>query len=87
MTWAGSSIARSAPSPGRSAVAARPVWCDRERPFARIYQAGLTWLLNGAALVMVTKDASTIETQTGARQTFRRKSAEPARVLAWELAQ
>jgi len=30
--------------------------------------------------------AATLETRTGARQTYRRKPAQPSRVLAWELA-
>ena len=59
--------------------------CDRDRPFARIDQAGLLWLLNGDRLVMLAKDAATIESRTGARQTWRRKPAAPGRVLAWEL--
>jgi hypothetical protein len=60
--------------------------CDRDRPFARIDQAGLLWLLNGDRLIALTENTATIETRTGARQTYRRKSAEPGRVLAWELA-
>jgi hypothetical protein len=60
--------------------------CDRDRPFARIDQAGLLWLLNGDRLVALTAHTALIETATGARQTCRRKPAEPGRVLAWELA-
>ena len=60
--------------------------CDRDRPFARIDHAGLLWLLNGAKLVMLAENAATIETRTGARQTYRRRPSEPGRVLAWELA-
>ncbi len=60
--------------------------CDRDRPFARIDQAGLLWLLNGNKLVMLAENAATIETRTGARQTWRRKPDEPGRALAWELA-
>ena len=60
--------------------------CDRDRPFARIDQAGLLWLLNGAKLVILAEDAATIETRTGVRQSFRRKPSDPGRVLAWELA-
>jgi hypothetical protein len=61
--------------------------CDRDRPFARIDQCGLLWLLNGDRLIMLTENAATIEMRTGARLTYRRKPAEPGRVLAWELAQ
>jgi hypothetical protein len=60
--------------------------CDRDRPFARIGSAGLLWLLNGDRLLALTEQTATIETRTGARQTYRRKPAEPSRVLAWELA-
>jgi hypothetical protein len=60
--------------------------CDRERPYARIDRAGLLWLLNGDRLLVLTESAATIETRTGARQTYRRKPNEPGRVLAWEIA-
>ncbi len=58
---------------------------DRDRPFARIDRAGLLWLLNGDRLVALSENTATIETRTGARQTWRRKPAEPGRVLAWEI--
>jgi hypothetical protein len=60
--------------------------CDRDRPFARIDQAGLLWLVNGDKLVALTENTATIERRTGARQTYRRKPSTPGRVLAWELA-
>ena len=59
---------------------------DRDRPFARVNRAGLLWALDGARLVMLTEDAATIETRTGARQIWRRRPSEPGQVLAWELA-
>ena len=59
--------------------------CDRERPFARIGQAGLLWLLNGDRLLALTENTATIAIKTGAQQTYRRKPSEPGRVLAWEL--
>jgi hypothetical protein len=58
---------------------------DNQRPFARLDQAGLLWLLNGAKLVMLTEGVATIEVGAGVRQTFRRRPSEPGRVLAWEL--
>lgn len=61
--------------------------CDRERPFARIDQAGLLWLLDGNRLVALSENTATIETRTGARQTWPRKPSEPGRVLAWDLTQ
>jgi hypothetical protein len=60
--------------------------CDRDRPFARIDQSGLLWLLNGDKLVALAADAAVIQTPTGSRQTWRRKPIEQGRVLAWELA-
>jgi hypothetical protein len=60
--------------------------CDRDRPFARVDQAGLLWLLDGARLVTLAENAAGIDTGTGARQTYRRRPSKPGRVLAWELA-
>jgi hypothetical protein len=51
--------------------------CDRDRPFARISQAGLLWLLNGDRLLALTENTATIATKTGAQQTYRRKPSEP----------
>ena len=60
--------------------------CDRERPFVRVDRAGLLWLLNGRKLVALTADTATIETLTGAHQTYRRGSIADGEVtLAWEL--
>jgi hypothetical protein len=56
--------------------------CDRDRPFARIDQAGLLWLLNGNRLRALTENTATIKTRTGSRQTYRRKPPGPGRVLA-----
>jgi hypothetical protein len=60
--------------------------CDSERPFARIDQAGLLWLLNGDRLVALTTQTARIETVTGAPQTFRRNLSDTGRVFPWELA-
>jgi hypothetical protein len=60
--------------------------CDRDRPFARIDQSGLLWLLNGDRLVMLTENGATIEMRTGKRHRWGCKPVEPGRVLAWELA-
>jgi hypothetical protein len=59
--------------------------CNRDKPFARIDQAGMLWLLGGDKLVALTEDTAAIETWTGARQTYRRTPSDPGRVLAWEL--
>jgi hypothetical protein len=61
--------------------------CDRERPFARLDRAGLIWLIYCGKLIAMTADTATIERPSGARQTYRRVSAEPSCIaLAWELA-
>jgi hypothetical protein len=60
--------------------------CNADRPFARIDQAGLLWLLDGFRLIELRGDAAVVESPTGARQTYRRWPREVAnRVLAWEL--
>ena len=62
--------------------------CDRERPFARLDHAGLSWLLNGRKLVALTADTAAIATPSGGSLTFRRRPVEPGHVvLAWELKQ
>ena len=61
--------------------------CDDCRPYARIDQAGLLILLHGDRIVALTTDSATIETATGARQTFRKPDSRGrGRVLIWELA-
>jgi hypothetical protein len=45
----------------------------------------LLWLLNGNRLVALSENTATIETRTGARQTYRPKAAQSGWVLAWEL--
>jgi hypothetical protein len=59
--------------------------CDRDRPFARIDQAGLVWLLNGGKLIALSESTATIEIRDGERHTRRRRPTDPGRVLAWEL--
>jgi hypothetical protein len=59
--------------------------CDRARPFARLDQAGLAWFVRGARVVSLSMSAAVIETQTGARQPYRRRAGAPGRVLVWEL--
>jgi hypothetical protein len=61
--------------------------CDRERPFARIDHLGLLWLLNGGTVIELHRDRAVLETESGARQCYRRRPVEVGRiVLAWELA-
>jgi hypothetical protein len=59
--------------------------CDRDRPFARIDQMGLQWLLNGNRLVALTENTATIQMSASVRQTYRRRPSGPGRLLAWEL--
>jgi hypothetical protein len=59
--------------------------CNRHRPWARIDQAGLLWLMAGRRLVALTADSATIETASGGRLTYRRAPNDPGRVLAWSL--
>jgi hypothetical protein len=58
---------------------------DRDRPFTRIDQAGLLWLLNGDRIVALSENTATVKTRTGAPQTWRRKENQSNRALAWEL--
>lgn len=59
--------------------------CDAKRPYARIDNAGLLWLVNGHRLVALTDRSARIETKSGATLTFYRKPGELGRALAWEL--
>jgi hypothetical protein len=79
-----SSTAHSAPSPALGWGPHDLFGCDRDRPFARIDQSGLLSLLNGDRLVMLAEDAATIQTQTGVRQTWRRRPSGSGEV--WERA-
>jgi hypothetical protein len=60
--------------------------CDRDRPFARIDQLGLLWLLDGGRLAALTADTAMIKTSNGSILTYRRRiRKECSKVLAWEL--
>jgi hypothetical protein len=48
--------------------------CDDELPFARIDQAGLVWLLDGARVAFIGERAAGIITHTGGKQTYRRRA-------------
>jgi hypothetical protein len=61
------------------------VGADPERPFGRLDKAGLLWILNGNRVIAICENTATIETRTGARQTYHRKPDAPDRVLVWEL--
>jgi hypothetical protein len=61
--------------------------CDRERPLARYDHMGLLWMMQGRKLVALTAHTATIDTLTGALQTYPRRPVDSDRVvLAWELA-
>ena len=63
--------------------------CHRRAPWGRIQGMGLVLLLRGDALAALTDSEAVIRTQTGARQTHRRKPFDPLnpteRCLIWEL--
>jgi hypothetical protein len=60
--------------------------CDRERPFARVDQQGLLWLVKGGSIVELHRDRAILRTERGATQTYRRRPVEVGRVvLAWEV--
>jgi len=59
--------------------------CDCDRPFGRIDQAGLLWLLNGDPVIALTTETAAIQRYTDTRQTWRRKATEARQVLVWEL--
>jgi hypothetical protein len=63
--------------------------CHRGAPWGRIQGMGLLLLLRGKELAALTESEAVIRTQTGARQTYRRKLHDPLhpseRCLLWEL--
>jgi len=70
-----------------------PAWelfgCHRRAPWGRIDGMGLVLLLHGNELAAMTPSEAVIRTRRGARQTYRRKPADPLhpaeRCLVWEL--
>lgn len=60
---------------------------DANAPEAAVHNAGLIWLLRDHRIVAISEDAVIVETNSGARQSFRPKpvSAAGRRVLLWEL--
>jgi hypothetical protein len=58
--------------------------CNRTKPFARLNQAGLLWLLDGRKLHGLAGDAAVIATPSGGTLKYRRCPDEPGRLLAWE---
>ena len=59
--------------------------CDDTKPFARIDQMGLAWLITGWRVVSISASAAIIEAPTGSRQTYRRKMRGIGQIPAWEL--
>jgi hypothetical protein len=70
-----------------------PAWelfgCHRRAPWGRIQGMGLVLLLNGKEIAAMTPGEAVVRTRMGARQTYRRKPADPLvpveRCLVWEL--
>jgi hypothetical protein len=63
--------------------------CCRHAPSGRVQAMGLVLLLRANEIAALTEAEAVIRTQTGARQTYRRKPADPLhpaeRCLVWEL--
>jgi hypothetical protein len=59
--------------------------CNRDKPFARISQAGLLWLIEGRKLLALTGDTAAIATHSGGKLTYYRRQLEAGGVLAWEM--
>jgi hypothetical protein len=77
----------------QAAVFGWPAWelfgCHRRAPWGRIQGMGLVLLLHGDQLAALTASEAVIRRASGARQTWRRKAADPLlaeRCLVWELA-
>jgi hypothetical protein len=59
---------------------------NRTKPYARIDQCGLLWLVNRARIEDLGESHCVLITATGARSTYRARSAPPDEVcLPWEL--
>ena len=58
--------------------------CNRDKPFARISQAGLLWLLEGRNLSALTADTAAVTTPSGGHVSFYRRQLETGGILAWE---
>jgi hypothetical protein len=77
----------------RAARLGWPAWelfgCHRHAPWGRIQGMGLVLLLRGDEVAALTATEAVIRTITGARQSYRRKPADPLhpaeRCLVWEL--
>ena len=62
--------------------------CDRERPYAKVDQAGLLWLIEGRSLMALSHDIAVIGSPSeGGQRHYRRRASKPRQnVMAWELA-
>ena len=62
--------------------------CDWERPYAKVDQAGLLWLIEGRSLIALSHDIAVIVSPTeGGQRHYRRRAGTPRQdVMAWELA-
>ena len=62
--------------------------CDRERPYAKVDQAGLLWLIEGRSLIALSHDIAVIASPSeGGQRHYRRRAGKPRQnVMAWELA-
>jgi hypothetical protein len=60
------------------------IGCDGIKPYARIDRLGLIWLLNGRAVIAISRDTARICGATG-NLSFRRTPTDIGRVLPWNL--
>jgi hypothetical protein len=59
--------------------------CNREKPFTRISQAGLLWLLEGQKLLALTAETAVISAPSGVQLTFYKRQVETGGALVWQL--
>ena len=59
--------------------------CNNTKPFARIDQMGLVWLITGGRVASISASAAIIEAPTGSRQTYRRSLPGVGQVPVWGL--
>lgn len=60
--------------------------CDPHRPFARLDQQGLLWLIRGGELVEMDNGSAVFTTfKTFNRLTYRRATSNPATINVWDL--
>ena len=57
---------------------------DAGRPYVRLDGFGLVPALDGCKIVALSANGAVLETPSGVRQSYRRRPAQPRRVMVWE---